>query len=481
MFSSLPELDSAVTDYLGDWRYYSPQSWVAPKTTSAGRKVHDVLIVGGGQNGLALAHNLKLRGIRRILVVDAQQPEKAGPWSRFARMGSLRSPKSVPGPECFNPLLTFKSWYCAKYSRAEYDRFDTIPLDMWCEYLEWYRTVLGITVQSETLVTDISWDAEENCLRAVTHHRGAEAVQYARKICLATGMDGAGSWEPPAELVRELPRETYFGAWGAISEEDLRGKDVAIIGAGASAFDNASFAVESQSRSVTVFARRPFPERDIYFDLWSGRDDSPTFPDEADSLPADLLDALVGHYDALPDSDRMNILGNLFRKGRTPSHSKYLTEVSELKRMRVLEGHPVDAIEFIASDGRALIRSKGKCYSVERIIFATGVQAGLEHRPELSSLCSSILTWGDSTDIPSRYGLNRYPKLSGNYQLQAIGPDRTELKHIYSLSDALHVTVGLQSVSYMARAVSQHIGASLFADQAAELVEFIEHDFTTSR
>jgi hypothetical protein len=475
MFGSLADLDLAIHDHLEDWRYYSPQSWVTPKVTSGGAKVHDVLIVGAGQNGLALAYNLKLRGIRRITVVDAQGQDRPGPWSNFARMRSLRSPKSVPGPECFNPLLTFKAWYCAKHSRADYDRFDTIPLDAWCQYLEWYRTVLGITTLSETLVTDIGWDAGESCLRVDTQSGGARVTRHARKVCLATGMDGAGRWAPPGALAGKLPRAAYFGAWEPIAREDLCGKDIAVIGAGASGFDNASIAVDSHSKSVTVFARRAFPERDIYHDLWCGRDDGAVFADEAASAPADLLDALVAHYAGIPDQARAKIITNLFRHGRTPSNTKYLEEVRELEAMKVLEDHPVDDIDFSEADGRVLISSRGRLYDFDRVIFATGVQAGLEHRPELSSLNPKVLTWGDCVDVesPPMYDLSRYPKLSPSYQLQPAGPGAEELRHIYCLADALHVTVGLQSIGYMARTVAEHIGTSLYADQAAEMADFI--------
>ncbi|MGH3622921.1 MAG: hypothetical protein ACRDQ5_14160, partial [Sciscionella sp.] len=79
MFESAEVLDAHVRDSLHDNRFYSKQSWVAPAVARDGVKIHDVVIVGAGQNGLALAFNLKLRGVRRIVVVDAQDRDKPGP------------------------------------------------------------------------------------------------------------------------------------------------------------------------------------------------------------------------------------------------------------------------------------------------------------------------------------------------------------------------------------------------------------------
>jgi FAD-dependent urate hydroxylase len=475
VFDSLPELNSAITDHLQDWRFYSVQSWVKPRKTAEEVPIHDVLIVGAGQSGLALAYSLKLRGIRRLIVLDAQRSDRPGPWSSFARMRSLRSPKAVPGPECFNPMLTFKAWYCAKYSRAEYEQFRTIPVTAWCDYLAWYRAVLGIDTLSETNVTGIEWDADERCLRVTADSCGVSSTFFARKVCLATGMDSAGRWAPPDSLVASLPREAYFGAWESIPAGELSGRDVAVVGAGASGFDNASFAVEAQCKSVTIFARRPFPSRDIYLDLWRGRDDAQTCPEDGDTTPADLLDAVVAHHGSIQEEARIRLLRALFRNGRTPSTTKYLSELSHLAAISVLEDHPVEKMSYCDKEGRIRINARGREFYFDRVIFATGVQAGLQHRPELAAFCDEIMTWEDHGNAGEAllYGLGRYPKLSTNYQLQSVNKDDSELQHIYCLADPLHVTVGLQSTPYVVAKVAYHIGVSLYQEQLDEIVAFI--------
>ena len=138
MFNSLEELEVRLRSHLDAYRFFDKQSWVLPRRTTAGEKIHDVAIVGAGQSGLALAYNLRLRGVRRLVVLDANDPDAPGPWWSFARMTQLRTPKAVPGPECGNPLLGFRAWFSSIRSAEEYDTFEFIPLAEWRAYLRWY-------------------------------------------------------------------------------------------------------------------------------------------------------------------------------------------------------------------------------------------------------------------------------------------------------------------------------------------------------
>jgi FAD-dependent urate hydroxylase len=478
MFDSEDALESSIHDHLADYRFYSRQSWVAPAMTSDHRKIHDVIIVGAGQNGLALAYNLKLRGIRRILIFDTAGLDKAGPWSSFARMPRLRTPKAIHGPEGFNPLLSFKAWFCSKYPRAEYEKFDFIPLAYWREYLAWYRRVLDIEVTSNSTVTDIQWQDDDDCIRARVENAadGTEACCYARKICLATGMTAAGRWSPPGDLADGLPAHCFWCAWDPIDWSDLQGRTVAVIGAGASAFDNASRALQAGSRDVTVFGRTPFPGSDLYFTLWRGRDDSAVFPEESAHPAADILDPLLAHNAGLSDSERALLMARLFRRGRSPASPEYLSRVDGLSQMTVRDECPVEGTCFDAAAGKVRLTAKGEDYSFDRIIFATGPQNGLGHRPELASFRDEILTWGDVTRngdaLPG--GLGELPAVSAHYQLRSKYRSSSPLDNIYFLGEVIGATVGLQSVSYMAANVADHIGLSLYQGQFSHNLELAE-------
>ena len=92
---------------------YPSREWTLPRYHDRAR-VLDVLIVGGGQGGLATAFGLKLERITNVSIVDRNPRGLEGPWRRFARMKELRTPKEVAGIDLGIPSLTSRAWYEAK-------------------------------------------------------------------------------------------------------------------------------------------------------------------------------------------------------------------------------------------------------------------------------------------------------------------------------------------------------------------------------
>src|SRR5271157_2499099 len=133
---------------------YPSREWAVPRYRD-GARILDVLIVGGGQGGLATAFGLKLERITNIRVVDRNPRGLEGPWRRFARMTELRTSKEVTGIDLGIPSLTPRAWYEARYGRPAWERIATIPPVTWRAYLDWYRDVLGLPVENETEVTSI--------------------------------------------------------------------------------------------------------------------------------------------------------------------------------------------------------------------------------------------------------------------------------------------------------------------------------------
>ncbi len=227
--------------------------WLEPVIGPDGRPAFDVVIVGGGQSGLATAFGLMRSQVSNILVLDKAPAGREGPWRSYARMHTLRSPKDFTGPDLDIPSLTYQSWHEAKYGRESWEDLALIPKEDWAAYLDWYRTILRIPVRSEAECTGI---APAGSLLALTVRtaQGQETI-HARKIVLATGQEGLGGWTLPPALAA-LPAGRRAHCAEDIDFAALAGKRVAVIGAGASAFDNAATALEAGAAQVHLLCRR---------------------------------------------------------------------------------------------------------------------------------------------------------------------------------------------------------------------------------
>ena len=215
--------------------------WLPVRHHLDGLPIHDVLIVGGGQSGIASAHALKRDQIDNVVVIDKAAYGREGPWVTFARMRTLRSPKDYPGPDLGVPSLTYQSWHEASFGEQAWAALDLIPTGHWNDYLLWLRKVLEIDVRNETALTAIH--PLEGCVRAeIETAAGERSYIHARKIVLATGQDGTGRWWMP-DCVEALPNHLRAHAADDIDFPSLAGKAVAVLGAGASAFDNAAEAL----------------------------------------------------------------------------------------------------------------------------------------------------------------------------------------------------------------------------------------------
>jgi cation diffusion facilitator CzcD-associated flavoprotein CzcO len=163
--------------------------WLEPRIGPDGAPALDVLIVGGGPSGLAVAMGLLRATVPNILVVDGAPRGGEGPWLSYARMHTLRSPKDYTGPDLDLPSLGYQAWHEARHGQAHWQALGQIARQDWAAYLLWVREAAGIPVQNETAVTDIA--PAPGGLLAV---RLGEATRYTRKLVLATGQDGTGEW-----------------------------------------------------------------------------------------------------------------------------------------------------------------------------------------------------------------------------------------------------------------------------------------------
>ena len=158
--------------------------------------MHDVLIIGAGQAGLALHVALGQVGIRPVLL-DQSPLDFEGPWATTARMETLRSPKELTGPAMGIPSLSFRAWFIAQFGTAAWTALDKIPRLQWMDYLRWYRRITGADVRNGHEVVAVRPQAD-GIVEIDVHAEGVTTTWATRRLILATGRDGLGGAQLPA-------------------------------------------------------------------------------------------------------------------------------------------------------------------------------------------------------------------------------------------------------------------------------------------
>ncbi|RTL61444.1 MAG: NAD(P)/FAD-dependent oxidoreductase [Hyphomicrobiales bacterium] len=410
-------------------------AWLTPRTSPQGGQAFDVVIVGAGQSGLVTAFALMRSEVRNILVLDKAPRDREGPWRTYARMRTLRSPKDFTGPDLDIPSLTYQAYHEARFGREAWQQLDLIPKDLWADYLIWYRDVLGLPVANERDVVDIR---PEGDLLALTVARpdGAQETVFARKVVLATGQEGLGDWALPAPLAG-LPAPLRAVTSDPIDFGSLAGKTVAVVGAGASAFDNAATALEAGATRVLLLCRREEPQV-IQPYRWL------TFR------------GFLRHLCDLDDAWRWRFMQKILdlREGfpqatfdRCARHHNF-----ELVRNARLVG----AREV---DGRVHLQTTAGEIVADFVIAATGIEMDFSVRPELARFAGNIATWGDRYTPPPEERDDRlacFPYLADDYALTEKVPGETPWLrniHLFSIASTMSFGPSGSSINAMTTAV----------------------------
>lgn len=431
---------------------YPARPWVRPVPG-----VHQVVIVGGGQTGLAIAFALKRAMIEDVVILDALPDGGSSVWTGFARMRNLRTPKHVLGPELGVPSLSARAWYEARFGEAAWATLTRIPRPAWQDYLDWLRETLGLAVRPNSRVTAIT--PEDGLFRVAANGRS----WLARHVVLANGMDGMGAWRAPATIAA-LPRHRWAHSAEAIHFAGLRGRRVAVIGAGASAFDNAAMALEAGAARVEMLVRRPALPR---------------------SNPNRWMEfsGFLEHFCDLPDASRWRIVRHILGRNQPPPQESY-SRCAAHPAFHLRLGAPVLA----ARDG-VLLETPGGAVECDFVIAATGITIEPAARPELAAIAPHIALWRDRYSPPAAQAdpaLGAFPYLDDSFAFTGDAPWLGRIRSSGFAAMVSHASSGgISTLGATARRIARGIGREIFLYQAegheADLHAYDEPELTDLR
>src|SRR6185312_591423 len=288
-----------------------------------------------------------------------------------------------------------------------------------------------------------------------------EETLLARRVVLATGIEGSGEWEVPRMISDALPRRFYAHTRWDIDFEALRGKRIAVLGAGASAFDNAATALERGAREVRLFfRRRQLVNVNAY--RW------------AEQV------GFLRHHGDLPDADKWRFIQQILRMGQLPP-ADTMRRASEHVGFHLMPNSAWKSVELCGD--KVVVTTQHASFEFDYVIIGTGFVTDLKLRPELAHIESNIARWSDRYSPPEsdrHEDLARHPYLGSSFQFTERNPGSAPwLKNLYNYTfgGLLSLGFGGASISGMKYSIPRLVSGitgSLY-------VEDCEHHFQTLR
>ncbi|EPX76648.1 NAD(P)-binding domain-containing protein [Salipiger mucosus] len=438
----LPALEARLREDL-EFLCYPGKDWVPQRDG-----VTDVVIIGGGMCGMVAWLGLTTGGVRNIRVLDRSPEGYEGPWLNYARMQTLRSPKTLTGPAFGHGALTFQAWFRAQFGAHAWDELDKIPRAMWMDYLRWYRHALGVPVENGVSVDRV--EPEGDLLRL--HLSGAEEDSIlCRKLVFATGRDGTGGPNIPG-FVQDLPRRFWAHSADDIDFDSLKGKRVGVIGVGASAVDNAAEALEHGAAEVRHLVRRK---------------EMPT----VNKMMGIGSYGFTAGFAELPDEWRWRFMQYSFST-QTPSPHGSTLRVSRHPNAYFHFGKATTRIED-RGDEIEIFFADGTSYVCDFVILGTGFVIDPMARTEFGEVAGRIQLWQDVYTPPEgeeQADLGRFPYLNPDFTFRPKEPGMDPwLSNVYCFNYGASASLGkvsgdIPGVSDGASWLARSMAATLYQE-----------------
>lgn len=466
---SLEVLNQRVLDDLA-YLAYGGSDWIRPREHDEGH-IYDVVIVGGGQSGLGAAFGFLRERISNILVIDENVAGLEGPWETYARMVTLRTPKHLTSIDLGIPSLTFRAWWEAQAGPSGWEELDKIPRSEWMNYLRWYRQVLHLPIVNEVKLTLIE-PIDGGVHRLHIAGAGAPAnILLARKVVLATGIQGGGEWHVPPRIAEQVPKHLYAHTSETIDFERLQGKRIGILGGGASAFDNANFALAAGVAEAHVFVRR----------------------EQLPSInPIRQMEqsGMIERFHALSDKEKYAAISHFFNYNQPPTNDTFNRAASWSGFQLHLHAPWLDVQ---MKDGKAVVTTPQGLHSFDFLVISTGMVSDPALRPELRLVEAHIARWADRFQAPNAQRnalLDAHPYLTPGFAMTSRdeeGEDKLRGLFVFNYSALASCGLSASAISGTRNAVPKLVSAvadQLFLDDREQIMEqffkYNEQEFTAS-
>jgi cation diffusion facilitator CzcD-associated flavoprotein CzcO len=437
--------------------------WTRPRSHPDGH-VYDVVIVGGGQSGLAAAFGLQRERVSNILVIDESPTGFEGPWDTYARMITLRTPKELNPIDFGIPALSYRAWYEAQHGASGWEAVDKIARGDWMDYLRWYRRALDLPVRNDTRLMLIE-PAKDGLHRLHTENQPSILT---RKVILATGIQGGGEWHVPAMIGDALPPSLYAHTSQPIDFTALQGKRIGILGGGASAFDNANAALQLGVGEVHVFMRRE------------------TLPRINPIRQMERV-GFTGRYPALNDADKYAVMKSFLGQNQPPTNDTF-ARAAAWPGFALHLGAPWLSVENIGTAAR--VTTPQGTQDFDFLILSTGLVSDPSLRPELGQVAQKIARWSDRFTSPPETAnalADAHPYLGTGFEFLARDPADAEALHgLFAFNYSALISLGLSAsaLSGLRTALPRLVKGvtdQLFLDDretlVADLLAYDEHEF----
>ncbi|MEP4378440.1 MAG: FAD/NAD(P)-binding protein [Alphaproteobacteria bacterium] len=436
---------------------FPDQDWVLPRPEVPDGGVLNCAIIGGGQYGLGAAFALARECVPDVRVFDSNPVGMEGPWVTFARMEMLRTPKQMTNLDIGFPNLTFRAWYEAQFGCDAWNDMFRIPRVMWMDYLIWYRRILNVPVQNDSLVEDIV-PVDDDLLRLTINRAGTAQHVHARTVIVSTGTEGLGSRSIPASI-RALPKWLWAHSNEIIDMRGFAGKRIGVLGSGASAYDAAIAAVDAGAVSARIcFRRAQIPTQNPRRRMENS--------------------GYLSHFPELRDAHRWSYVQHLYSIGQGPPEPTF-TKAMSYDAISLHPASPWEQVE-LAADGSLRVGTGSQTFEFDYLILATGNYADLGSRPEMASLIDDIAVWGERYTPPIEredVRLNGYPYLGKFGEFTEKVPGTAPwLSRVFNVSRGADLSLGPLSSSssnmkYTLPRIVKGVTRQLFLDGADAMLE----------